>query len=434
MDNILSGIDNPMDTLPIGVLFIDDAGKYIYQNSTSKKLHENHRKIWDGFIRKLIKVTENEGTVIQHRENISDQNVVFSCSKKNQIYIVTETVLNKDISDNLDDAVESDSSTVAVSEDIVYRSRKMDTLITTALKVADMDVTVLIQGESGTGKEVVAKLIHKKSNRRNHRFVAVNCGAIPGNLLESELFGYVKGAFTGSSEEGKPGLFELADKGTLFLDEIGALPLNLQTKLLRAIHEKEIMRLGDNSKIKVDLRIIAATNVDLSEAVRREKFREDLYYRLNVIPIVIPPLRDRMIDVYPLTGFFLERFNKKYNSNKKLTEDAWASMMKYQWPGNVRELENIVERLVVTMDSDEINGNHINGMFHNLDFEDTFETQIGSDLKSRVEEYEKKLIKSQLQYYKRSQELADALGVNKSTLTRKMKRYRIKNIYYDKDE
>lgn len=315
---------------------------------------------------------------------------------------------------------------------LIYQSKVMCELVDLANRVAKQDVTVLIQGESGTGKEVIANLIHSSSSRSEHSFVKINCGAIPENLLESELFGYEPGAFTGADVKGKCGLFEAADGGTLFLDEIGTMPLHLQVKLLRAIQEKEIIRIGGADYIPVDIRIIAATNADLKKEVERGSFREDLYYRLNVVPITLPPLRDRKADIKPLTDYFMNKFNKKYYIEKQMDESAWKLLHKYSWPGNIRELENVMERLVVTTKSKTIHGGDIERIFSDFQVEGTFEQKIGTDLKDRVENFEKKLILSQMSYYSRSQELADALGIDKSTLTRKMKKYRIKNIYIEK--
>ena len=314
---------------------------------------------------------------------------------------------------------------------LIYQSKKMTDTVELAMRVAQQDITVLIQGESGTGKEMIARLIYECSSRSDKPFIKINCGAIPENLLESELFGYERGAFTGARETGKAGLFEAADGGTLFLDEIGTMPLHLQVKLLRVIQEKEIMRVGGTNYIQVDIRIIAATNENLKEAVEQGRFREDLYYRLNVIPITIAPLRERKSDIHPLADFFLKKFNRAYHTEKKIDESAWKMMYKYNWPGNVRELENLVERLVVTTDRKTINGADVGALFSDFQIESNFEKQIGTDLKDRVENYERRLILSQMQYYSRSQELADALGIDKSTLTRKMKKYRIKNIYVE---
>jgi transcriptional regulator with PAS, ATPase and Fis domain len=302
----------------------------------------------------------------------------------------------------------------------------MEEVVATALKIAGNDVTVLLQGESGTGKELIADFIHENSARGEKPFIKINCGAIPESLLESELFGYERGAFTGAGERGKPGLFELAGGGTLFLDEVGGLPSPLQVKLLRAIQEREIMRVGGTACIPVDIRIIAATNIDLREAADNGKFRSDLYYRLNVVPITVPPLRKRKADIEPLANRFLQECNLKYGKCKAIDDSGRRAMRKYPWPGNVRELENLVERLVVTSEPDVISGMQVAECFSDFGLEETFKDVQGGDLKSKVEAYERRLILSQMPYYSSAQALADALGINKSTLTRKMARYNIK--------
>ncbi|MGC8791325.1 MAG: sigma 54-interacting transcriptional regulator [Desulfurella sp.] len=233
--------------------------------------------------------------------------------------------------------------------EIIGVSKPIDNLKNTILKVANVDSTVLLEGESGTGKSLVAKVIHKLSSRKKEAFVSINCASIPENLLEAELFGYEKGAFSGAISQ-KKGKFEIADKGTIFLDEIGDIPLSLQGKLLTVIQEKEFSRLGSLNTISVDVRIIAATNKNLYDLVNDGKFREDLYYRLNVIPIKIPPLIERKEDIPILIDYFLKIFNEKYNKSVQLSKEVLIELINYNWPGNVRELENIIERLVVMND------------------------------------------------------------------------------------
>ncbi|WP_457639119.1 sigma-54-dependent transcriptional regulator [Persephonella sp.] len=238
--------------------------------------------------------------------------------------------------------------------EIIAESPSMKQVLETAKKVAPFDTTVLITGESGTGKEMVAKFIHRHSRRKNRPFVAVNCGAIPSDLLESELFGYRKGAFTGAVAD-KKGLIEEADGGTLFLDEIGELPLELQVKLLRVLQENEIKPLGSAKTKKINVRFITATNRNLEEMIKEGRFREDLYYRINVLPLHIPPLRERKEDILTLASFFIRKYCSKYGlPEKKLSEKAKKQLLEYDYPGNVRELENIIERAVLTTDSPQI--------------------------------------------------------------------------------
>jgi len=239
-------------------------------------------------------------------------------------------------------------------ENIVARSEVMHEIFRTIRKVADFRSTILITGESGTGKELVARAIHFQSNRKDATFVPVNCGAIPESLLESELFGHVKGAFTDATRS-KPGLFEEADGGTLFLDEIGSLPMSLQVKLLRVLQEHEIRRVGDTKPISVDVRVIAAGIEDLGELVERDEFREDLYYRLNVIPIHVPPLRERREDIQLLTEHFLDLYNDRLGTNiRAVSADAMQAITDYHWPGNVRQLQNVIERAVVLCEGNVI--------------------------------------------------------------------------------
>ena len=244
-------------------------------------------------------------------------------------------------------------------DEIIIESPGMLEVMKKISKVARTEATVLLTGESGVGKEVVANMIHKLSYRKDAPFIKINCGAIPEALLESELFGYEKGAFTDASRGGKPGFFELANKGNILLDEIGDLPLSLQVKLLRVIQEKEVFRLGGVKPIKLDLRIIAATNRSLGEMVKKGMFREDLYYRLSVFPIEIPPLRMRKTDILPLANMFLKKYNEKHNLQKKLLPAMNNFLENYSWPGNIRELKNMIEHLVIISDQDNINLDHI---------------------------------------------------------------------------
>jgi len=324
----------------------------------------------------------------------------------------------------------------AVVDEMVIESQSMKNLIDMALRIAKLDATVLIQGESGTGKEIISKIIYKNSARSKGPIIKINCSAIPENLLESELFGYEKGAFTSAHSEGKIGLFELANHGTLFLDEIGELPLPLQAKLLRAIQEKEIMRIGGKKSIPIDVRIIAATNVNLQEAVKEGKFRADLFYRLNVVPLTIPPLRNRKEDIPGLVKHFIAKFNQKYKTNKELDKDAWPVLIEYDWPGNVRELENLIERIIVTQPGSFITKKQIlNQLYHGQsdrplsDLNQEKPSELS--LREQVEQFEKNLLLQMMPHYKNTRELAKALQVDKSTINRKLNKYRIRNIYAD---
>ncbi len=314
-----------------------------------------------------------------------------------------------------------------VENDIVVESSQLRHIYDLATWVGQVDSTVLILGESGVGKEVIAHTIVRSSDRRDEAFIKVNCGAIPENLLESELFGYEKGSFTGADRKGKPGMFELAQKGTLLLDEVAEIPLNLQVKLLRAIQEQEIMRVGGTKPIKLDVRIIAATNKNLDELVRRGEFREDLFYRLNVIPITVPPLRDRKDDTPPLIEHFLRRHNEKYKLNKTIDAKVIDRLVSYDWPGNVRELQNIVERMVVLTREDEITLANIPPQIKPLvETEKHFRVDVADviPLRDALFQVEKKLIIKALQKYGTTRRAAEALGVDQSTVVRKYQRIR----------
>ncbi len=305
---------------------------------------------------------------------------------------------------------------------IVAQSKEIISVLSLALKIANVDSTVILLGESGVGKEVFANIIHSSSNRANEPYIKVNCGAIPPHLLESELFGYEKGAFTGADPRGKPGLFEQANGGTIFLDEIGELPLDLQVKLLRILQESEITRIGGRKTLKVDVRVISATNRDLEKMVEKGEFRKDLYYRLHIIPIYIPPLRARREDITPLIEYFLLKNNKKYGFNKKIHPEVYMILENHDWPGNVREVENLIERLVVTTENDVINSNDIPQTF--IKKKKIKPTQT---LKEIVQNIESNIIKEQLLIYKTTRKTAAALGLSQSALVKKMKRLDIES-------
>ncbi|MBS4026094.1 MAG: sigma 54-interacting transcriptional regulator [Clostridia bacterium] len=286
------------------------------------------------------------------------------------------------------------------------------------LNVSQVDASVLISGETGVGKEVVAREIVKNSPRKNGPYIKVNCAAIPENLLESELFGYEKGAFTGALNKNKIGYFEMANGGTILLDEIGDMPLNLQSKLLRVIQEKELIRVGGNTTIPLDVRVIASTNVNIEKKIKEGTFREDLYYRLNVIPIKIPSLRMRKEDIPLLVNYFLKDFNRKYNKNISFDRSAIEILYSHEWPGNVRELENIVERLVVIENEEKINAMHVKKILTvetNIFFFESGETT----LEQAVKLVEKQIILNALQKYKSTHKAAEALGVSQPTVSRK---------------
>jgi len=289
-------------------------------------------------------------------------------------------------------------------------------------QIAKLDVTVLIMGETGTGKEVVADEIYMNSTRKEAPFIKVNCAAIPVNLLEAELFGYEKGAFTGASVSGKMGMFELADKGTLLLDEIGEMTMELQSKLLRVIQHKEVTRIGGRRPVKLDIRILAATNCELKEMVKKGKFREDLYYRLNVFPIHIPPLRLRVEDIVLLTQHFLGAYNGKYGKFTVIEPLGIEVLAQYAWPGNIRELKNIIERLVIVSEENTIISGEQISILLNFDpsYAEFFNQQIG--LKEIVANVEKKTIEKALATYGSTRKVAKVLKIDQSTVVKKAKK------------
>lgn len=317
--------------------------------------------------------------------------------------------------------------------EFVGNSYKTERLKAMIASVAPTDATVLITGETGVGKEVVAREIYEKSGRRKGPYIKVNCAAIPDSLLEAELFGYVKGAFTGSGPKDKPGLFEMADQGTILLDEIGEMPLMLQSKLLRVLQEREVKRLGASTYKKLDVRVIAATNQNLKAQVKAGRFREDLYYRLNVIPIEIPPLRERPEDIQALALYFKNRFNERYKKQKQFEKDALKLMGSYTWPGNIRELENVIERLIIVGDQNEIRlGDLENILGFSLPSEkepltdegaspgETIEVSLTSGhLKDAVKVLETQMLLKALKEQGSSYKAAKVLGLNQSTVVRK---------------
>lgn len=307
--------------------------------------------------------------------------------------------------------------------DIIAKDKATINLLEVAKRVANVGTTVLILGETGVGKEEVAKFVHENSKRKGKNFIRINCGAIPQNLIESELFGYVKGAFTGANKEGKMGLFEVADGGTVFLDEIGELPLDIQVKLLSVLEEGEVERIGDVKPIKIDVRVLAATNRNLEDMIKAKTFREDLYYRLNVVPLIIPPLRKRREDIIPLIQHFLSKLNNKYNFEKTFTIEALNTLYNYSWPGNVRELKNIVERVIVMGSGNKIFKSDLPiKISPNMMEKDTGYGEI-CNLKEAVEKVEDKLISNAFDKAGNVRDAAKLLGINSSTFFRKRKRY-----------
>ncbi|MDR1835459.1 MAG: sigma 54-interacting transcriptional regulator [Fusobacteriaceae bacterium] len=301
--------------------------------------------------------------------------------------------------------------------------------------VAGTDATVMLMGETGVGKDVFAQYIYENSKRKDKPFVRVNCGALSSSLIESELFGYEKGSFTGANREGKIGLFEVADEGTIFLDEIGELPPEMQVKLLRVLQDQEVMRIGGRNAIKIDVRIIAATNRNLEELVKEKKFREDLYYRLTVFPVLIPPLRERIYDITPLAELFVRDLNEKYGFKKTLLPSTLKLLQSYNYPGNIRELKNIIERAFIISNETSISVKDIPISIAERYYESTGyllretreeepgeEGGVGIDLKKKMAEIELDYINAAYKKYKNIRAAASSLGMDPSTFLRKRKK------------
>ncbi len=316
---------------------------------------------------------------------------------------------------------------------VILQSRSMSKVVELIQHVANSHVTVLLLGETGVGKSYFARLIHESSTRKDAPFVTINCGAIPKELLESELFGFEDGAFTGARKGGKKGLFEIAGKGTIFLDEIGDIPLALQVKLLHVLDQKQVLRIGGTVPVRVDARIIAATNKDLYTQVQAGAFREDLYYRLNVLPITIPPLRKRREDIPHLANLFLQRYNKEYDTCKIITESGYSALSQLNYAGNVRELEHIVERLIITSTRDVIDASQVKLLElltpDPAGPEPAPRLEQVASLKEEVEKLERRLIVDALNRYRTTRKAAEALKVDQSTVVKKMKRLNIKAVY-----
>lgn len=341
----------------------------------------------------------------------------------------------KDLTDKLEEAEKKlrELTYKYKPEDIIGESMSIKEVKNMIEKAAKVPATVLLRGESGTGKELFANSIHAQSSRRNNNFVRVNCAALSDSLLESELFGYEEGSFTGAVKGGRKGLFEEADKGTIFLDEISEISMNTQAKLLRVLQEKEIMRVGSNKTISVDVRVIAATNADLIKSVEEGRFREDLFYRLNILPIYIPPLRERKEDIPLLVKNFIVKFNDEYGRNiVRVSEEALNILMSHDWPGNVRELENVVGRSIINMNINEktIQSDHLPHLYSNKKVQTAdcvvYNSQEITTLSEVMDKAEADYIKSAYERLdKNKTETARLLGISIRSLYYKMEKYGI---------
>jgi PAS domain S-box-containing protein len=311
---------------------------------------------------------------------------------------------------------------------IIADAPPMNQVLTVLLKLAKMDASnILITGESGTGKGLMSKFVHHNGNRRNKPFISINCAALPDMLLEAELFGYEKGAFTGASDTGKAGLFELANQGTIFLDEIGDLPFPVQAKLLKFLDDGEIRRLGGTRTLKVNCIVIAATNQNLEELVHRKKFRQDLYFRLNIFPVHIPPLRNRREDILKISNFYLKKYNKIYKQNKRFSENCLEQLQAYDFLGNVRELKNIIKNAVVIKEKDvldKILSPGINKLkSRDNSSSETLKPNVSNGLNEELLEFERKKLEQAMGRFDSTRDLANHLNISQSTVVRKLKKH-----------
>ncbi len=427
-------LDNSTD----GICITDGEGAIIKCNQSFRQLFDVRNESPD-YIKDIARQVEAKGrshNIMETSKDNKNSLIITANPIKNSSNQIDRVVINvKDMTEF--DALRSElAKTKSIlehmhlserSETFIAKSPEMERLLETVQQVAKVDVTVLLSGESGVGKEEIAKLIQQSSPRSEGPFIKVNCGAIPESLMESELFGYEGGAFTGALKKGKAGLFEQADNGTIFLDEIGEIPNHLQVKLLRVLQEMEINRVGSSKTTKIDVRVIAATNRDLKELVVEGSFREDLFYRLNVIPIAIPPLRRRVEDIPILIDAYARMFAAKYHKHLKFTKKAIQVLTNYQWPGNVRELVNMIERIYVTASNPEVGEQEVLSLFSKGDNQGMSQDQAIVvnqllPLKEAVDLLERELIYKASQSEKSYRGIARVLEVNPSTIVRKVKK------------
>lgn len=437
-----------MDVMDKGIIIVDAIGDISYTNKVADNLLEissqkfnniqeiiNHTNLLEFDLNKKIDNKEFEFT---HKNGSFTSGTISTKILEDENKVQSVVVIIQEIQRLIKSARNIISANIATPFDnIIYQSESMNLSVQFAKKAANSNSTVLITGESGTGKELFARAIHHHSERRKEPFIAINCSAIPENLFESELFGYSEGAFTGASKGGHPGKFELAHKGTLLLDEIGDMPLHLQPKLLRVIQDGKVTRVGGSRQIDVDVRIIASTNADLEQKVKNREFREDLYYRLNVIPLHIPNLRERGDDIELITKYFLEKYAQKLSKKvKNIDQEAMQIIKNHTWQGNIRELQNTIEYSVNMAEGTAIYINDLPPRFQkntetkSITIDVDSMNSISKELKiSKIEDLEKQEIQKALNYKAQNNitidEICSLLGIGKATFYRKCRTYNI---------
>lgn len=441
-----------LDHFPGSVIIIDSAANILYANDMSAQMlgvtkewllsSNMHTIIQSGLARESagLSVLEQNCEIMYYIPNYRDEGMLVSSFPMREpgdkisavfTYSQDEHFLKKYIEWADAEKAKLSSALQIISEEkyssVIAENCDMQRLLRLAEHVAPSSATVTLYGESGVGKEVIAQFIHQKSKRANQIFLPINCSAIPEALAESEFFGYEKGAFTGANNSGKLGFFEIANRGTLFLDEVGELSLSLQAKLLRVLESGEFSRVGGSGLIHSDTRILCATNRDLKQMVADGTFREDLYYRLNVLPLHIPPLRERKEDILPLAKHFLQEMNRRNGYNKVFSPEAARSMREYRWPGNVRELRNIVERMVIITDGDIISADsYFLNTASGADRDSQLLADIGTPLKEAMREMERKYLEKCLEKCDgKVGQLAKMLHVHPSGLYRKLADYHL---------
>ena len=429
-------MESVIDNLDKGIMIVDREGKITNINKIGAEIFNKDRE-------QLLKedihyILPNIGDALE-RINIVKTTVIkeikFKDTSKYKTKLIFKGIVHKEkiigivvtMSDEKEEKNIKDSTGAFLTfNDIIGESAAIVNVITNSKVIANSPSTVLIEGESGTGKEVLAQAMHNYSLRRNNKFVAINCGAIPENIIESELFGYEDGTFTGGKKGGKPGKFEIANGGTLFLDEICEMPVDMQVHLLRVLQEGRVTRLGGSTDIPMDVRVIAATNKNLKQEVKKGTFREDLYYRLCVIPIKLPPLRERKGDIHKLIEYFLRIKSFKLNKPTiEIGEDLYKNLLSYNWPGNIRQLENYIENIV------NLDGNLSFDLWEESDDKDSTDINYHKNYETKIddfnlEELELKTIREAIEFYNYNiSKVAKSLGISRNTLYLKIKKYKI---------